>query len=69
MELYAPGQAAHDIASVGSCLQGLDFNDDLTLGGPAGIGYGKANLSSDVLTVLTEVAVSEQVWLPSFYDL
>ncbi|KAK9839115.1 hypothetical protein WJX74_009810 [Apatococcus lobatus] len=39
---------------------GLDFNDDLTLGGPDSVGYGKANLSSEVLSALTEVAVSEQ---------
>ena len=42
-------------------IQGLDFNDDLTLGGPASVGYGKANLSAEVLAPLTEVAVSEQV--------
>ena len=44
-------------------LQGLDFNDNLTLGGPPSIGYGKANLSPEVLSALTEVAVSEQVCL------
>ncbi len=42
-------------------LQGLDFNDDLTLGGPVSIGFGKANLSPEVQSALTEVAVSEQV--------
>ena len=39
----------------------MDFNDNLTLGGPPSIGYGKANLSPEVLSALTEVAVSEQV--------
>ncbi|KAK9838436.1 hypothetical protein WJX84_012138 [Apatococcus fuscideae] len=39
---------------------GLDFNDNLTLGGPLSIGYGKANLSPDVTAALAEVAVSEQ---------
>ncbi|KAK9865756.1 hypothetical protein WJX84_001274 [Apatococcus fuscideae] len=39
---------------------GVDFNDNLTLGGPPSIGYGKANLSPEVLSALTEVAVSEQ---------
>ncbi|KAK9862594.1 hypothetical protein WJX84_000232 [Apatococcus fuscideae] len=58
-----------DFLTVVECLEGrfdsmgtlgLDFNDDLTLGGPAGVGYGKANLSPEVLAPLTEVAVSEQ---------
>lgn len=49
-------------------MQGLDFNDNLTLGGPAGIGSGKANLSAEVLAPLTEVAVSEQVKLINIDD-
>lgn len=47
-------------ALTSATVQGLDFNDNLTLGGPASVGYGKANLSPEVLAPLTEVAVSEQ---------